>query len=149
MNKTASIIAIIIIVIVVSWVLITNSSVIQTQVKVPATSDTAKPHEVPLNTENNSNELGVATLTEGDGNMMIVVDLKGQPAGDAQPASINQGSCSSLGATQYPLPAINNGSSSTSLDLSLDILRQKLPLAVAIYKSTTDMSIVSCGDITL
>jgi hypothetical protein len=96
---------------------------------------------------NNSGESGKATLTAMDGKTKVVIDLTGAPEGVAQPAHIHQGTCENLGSPKYPLEAVNNGKSETTIDAKLSDLTAG-DFAINVHKSEMDMSTyVACGDI--
>jgi hypothetical protein len=100
--------------------------------------------------QNNSGEKGTATLTELEGGKTkVVLNITGQPKDMAQPAHIHVGSCANLGNVVYPLTFPTNGTSETTLDVSLkDDILNKLPMAINVHKSAADISTyVSCADI--
>lgn len=104
---------------------------------------------IELASQNDSGEMGTATLTEMNGQTKVVISLTGVPAGVEQPMHIHAGSCSELGGVNYPLTNVVNGSSETVVDVSLNQLTNELPLAVNVHKSTSEASVyVACGDIT-
>jgi plastocyanin len=65
-----------------------------------------------------------------------------------QPAHIHLATCTKIGGVKYPLTNIENGSSVTTLAVSIDDLLKDLPLAVNVHKSATAATVyVACGDI--
>jgi hypothetical protein len=113
-------------------------------------SNLPKEVEVPLNTQNNSNELGVATLQKVNGKLVVKINLKGQTDNTPQPAHIHLGSCPNVGVVKYPLNPVVNGSSETILDTTGDDLPKLLPLSINVHKSDSQMqTYVACGDIKL
>jgi hypothetical protein len=95
----------------------------------------------------NSGESGKATLTGMDGTTKVVIDLTGAPVGVAQPVHIHHGTCEKLGAPAYPLEAVKNGKSETTVDAKLSDLTSG-DFAINVHKSEMDMSTyVACGDI--
>jgi CHRD domain len=96
---------------------------------------------------NNSGESGKATLTSVDGKTKVVIDLTGAPEGVAQPAHIHQGTCENLGGPKYPLEAVKNGNSETTIDAKLSDLTAG-DYAINVHKSEKEISTyVACGDI--
>jgi len=75
---------------------------------------------VELEAVNNSGVSGKATLTPVDNNTKVVINLTGAPEGIAQPAHIHQGTCENLGGPKYPLEAVKNGESETTVDVKLN-----------------------------
>lgn len=108
----------------------------------------AKEMKVTLSAQNNSGETGTAVLSDEKGKTKVKVTLTGTPAGVEQPAHIHVGSCPTPGAVKYPLTNVIDGTSETTLDISLDQLKNELPLAVNVHKSKQDISTyVACGDL--
>jgi CHRD domain len=96
---------------------------------------------------NNSGESGKATLTAMGGKTKVVVDLTGAPEGVAQPAHIHHGTCEKLGAPAYPLEAVKNGKSETTVDAKVSDLTAG-DFAINVHKSEKEISTyVACGDI--
>lgn len=102
---------------------------------------------VTLTGENDSGQFGTATLAEADGKVTVTVALGGTPkGGPAQPAHIHVGECPGVGAVKYPLTSLNDGASTTVLDVTLDQLKGELPLAINVHKSATEASVyTACG----
>lgn len=96
---------------------------------------------------NNSGESGKATLTPVDGKTKVFINLTGAPEGVAQPAHIHQGTCENLGGPKYPLEAVKNGNSETTIDAKLSDLTAG-DYAINVHKSEKEISTyVACGDI--
>ncbi len=96
---------------------------------------------------NNSGESGKATLTAMDGKTKVVIELIGAPAGVTQPVHIHHGTCEKLGAPAYPLEAVKNGKSETTIDAKLSDLTAG-DFAINVHKSEKEISTyVACGDI--
>lgn len=102
---------------------------------------------VELGAVNDSGESGKATLTPVDGQTKVVIELTGAPADVAQPAHIHQGNCANLGGPAYPLEAVKNGKSETTIDAKLSDLAAG-DFAINIHKSEKEISTyVACGNI--
>lgn len=105
---------------------------------------------VVLNEQNNSKEYGNATLTEKDGKVVVKVMLNNAPKGVSQPAHLHTGSCIALGGVSYGLTNLVNGVSETTLNVTLEDLKGKLPLALNVHKSTSQSGVyVACGNLEL
>lgn len=113
-------------------------------------SFTEKEVTVTLSEENASGQSGVATLTEMDGKVTVMLSMTGAPTGVIQPAHIHVGGCPGVGAVKYPLEFPVDGVSQTTLDVTLAQLQSELPLAINVHKSVEEASTyVSCGDLEL
>ncbi len=115
-------------------------------------NDTVKvePVTVTLATQNKSGESGQAILTEVDGQVKVVVNLTGTPAGVSQPAHIHHGTCAALGEPVYALSPVTDGASETTLTAAFQAIKSGLPLAINVHKSAAESSVyVVCGDILL
>ncbi len=106
-----------------------------------------EPVTVELKALNDSRESGKATLTAVDGKTKVVIDLTGAPEGVAQPAHVHQGTCENLGGPKYPLEAVKNGKSETTIDAKLSDLTTG-DFAINVHKSEKEIATyVACGDI--
>ena len=105
---------------------------------------------VVLNEQNNSKEFGNATLTEKNGKVVVSVKMNNAPKGVSQPAHLHTGSCIELGGVTYALTNVVNGVSQTTLNVSLEELKGKLPLALNVHKSNAQSGVyVACGNLEL
>lgn len=103
---------------------------------------------VTLSAQNNSQESGSAALKEVNGQVVVTLNLTGEPKGAVQPAHIHLGSCPNPGAIKYPLTNVVDGKSETTLNVTMDKLRSELPLAVNVHKSAAQSKVyVSCGNL--
>lgn len=103
--------------------------------------------------EGGGDQSGTATLTAVNGQTEVVVDIAPSPEGAdvEQPAHIHSGNCDalpdSLGAVEYPLENVVDGSSTTTVDASLDSL-QSGDFAINIHESGDAVGVyVACGNI--
>ena len=109
-----------------------------------------EPVTVTLSAQNQSGESGQAILTEVDGQVKVVVNLTGEPAGVSQPAHIHHGTCAALGEPVYALSPVTDGASETTLTAAFQAIKSGLPLAINVHKSAAESSVyVVCGDILL
>lgn len=106
------------------------------------------PTTVQLTPQNNSGESGTATLTEQGTKTKVVVDVKGAPAGVAQPLHVHKGACAKLDPKPaYGLATLTNGKSETTIDVPLASLEAG-GFAINGHKSAQDVNTyVFCGDI--
>jgi hypothetical protein len=102
---------------------------------------------VELKAVGDSGVSGQATLTPADDKTTVSITLTGAPEGVAQPAHIHQGTCADLGAPKYPLQAIENGKSETTIDAKISDLTTG-DLAINVHKSKEEIATyVACGEI--
>lgn len=122
-----------------------------TQTAVPTSTPavpTVKEMTVNLTPENNSTESGTAVLIEENGKTTVTLALTGYAKDVSQPAHIHVGACPGVGSVKYPLTDVMNGSSVTVLFVTLDQLKQALPLAVNVHKSAKEIGVyTSCGEL--
>ena len=115
----------------------------------PVTQTAPSEMNISLSAQNNYNESGIANLKEMSGRVIVTLSLVGYMPNVAQPAHIHMGVCPGVGAVRYPLNSAVNGKSITVLDVTLAQLKQQLPLAINVHKSTADVSTyTSCGMLT-
>jgi hypothetical protein len=122
-----------------------NSSV---QYSTPSPSPSAAIREITVTLEsvNDSKESGTATITEENGQTKVVISLTGYTENVVQPAHIHLGECPGVGAVKYPLTSVTNGTSVTTLAVTLEQLKKELPLAINVHKSATEVSTyTACG----
>lgn len=107
-----------------------------------------KGQTVTLIERNSSGESGTAKLEEVNGKVVVTLAITGEGTGVVQPAHIHVGTCPDVGAVKYPLTNVVNGSSVTTLDVSMATLLSQLPLGINVHKSAAEVKIyVACGDI--
>lgn len=107
-----------------------------------------KGQTVTLVERNSSGESGTAKLEEVNGKVVVTLTVTGEAANVVQPDHIHVGSCPDVGAVKYPLTNVVNGSSVTTLDVSMATLLSQLPLGINVHKSVAEGKIyVACGDI--
>jgi hypothetical protein len=109
---------------------------------------------VKLEEQSGSAESGTATLTKVGEQTRVVLEVQsksaqgGSPVAVPQPAHIHAGSCADLNPTpEYALPDVRDGKSETTVDVSLDKLRDG-DYAINVHKSAADLeTYVACGNI--
>ena len=108
----------------------------------------AKSYAVTMKEQNGSKQVGTATIVDVDGKAKVTVKIVAGMQDAPQPAHIHVGVCPAPGAVAYPLSAVVNGMSETTLAISTTELLSKLPLAINVHKSKAEASVyTSCGDI--
>ena len=111
----------------------------------PANTQAQQSVTANLAPQNNSGQSGTAVLTPDGSGTKVVLTLSNAPG--PHPAHIHSGSCPDVGAVVYPLTAVSDGKSETTVAASIaDILKQ--PMAINVHKSAAEASVyVSCGDL--
>lgn len=133
----------------VSMIVPANSNMVYAPVATAIPTKTVLNNNVILNEQNNSTEYGNVVLTEKNGMAVVTITLQ-NAKGKNQPAHIHTGSCIALGAVDYPLNNVVNGKSETTLKVSLSQLKEKLPLAINVHKSSAEATkYVACGNLEL
>ena len=94
---------------------------------------------------NDSGQTGKATFSDMSGKTKVVVEISGSVVGVPQPSHIHTGTSLTPGAIVYPLSAVVNGKAETILDVSLETLGTKLPLAIMVHKSKDEAKIFVSG----
>lgn len=108
--------------------------------------ETGPPVNITLTEIDNSGLRGTATLTAVGDRTRVEMQLVGTPP-NPLPAHIHEGTCDELDPDpKYPLPDIRGSSVSTTLDVSMEELRESEPLALNVHKSADDLdTYVACG----
>jgi len=104
---------------------------------------------VTLNEQNGSGENGSATLSQGNGQLTITIEVDNGTS-TPQPAHIHNGTCANLDPTPlYPLNPVVNGKSVTTLsNVTLGDLMGGT-YAINVHKSAAEARVyVACGDLT-
>lgn len=99
---------------------------------------------VLLQPQNGSNQSGQVELEKVDGDVRVLTSVNNYNS-TLQPASINNGSCASIKDPKYALTDLKIGQSDTTLQKTK--MFELLNLAIIVYKSSSDKTVVSCGDI--
>jgi plastocyanin len=102
---------------------------------------------IALGELNSSGQSGTATLVANGDSTDVAVIVTPGAAGVAQPIHIHASSCATLGGVEYPLTAVMDGTSLTSVGVTLQSLRDG-DFAVNLHKSGAEASVYhACGDI--
>jgi LPXTG-motif cell wall-anchored protein len=112
----------------------------------PANTQAQQSVNVNLAPQNNSGQSGTAVLTPDGSGTKVVLTLSNAPG--PHPAHIHSGSCPDVGAVVYPLTAVSDGKSETTVAASIaDILKQ--PMAINVHKSPQEVPVyTACGNVT-
>ena len=113
-----------------------------------AAATAQQPLTINLSEQNGSGINGTAVLTPMGNQTRVVVNVRG-PATGPLPAHIHVGQCPNPGAVVAPLTSIQNGTSETTVNMTIDQMRAARH-AVNLHKSPQEASVyVSCGDLPL
>ena len=95
---------------------------------------------------------GTVTFKDIGGNIAILLYVNGLPEDEENeemllPVEIRYGTCAALGDLAYPMAAPDAGQSETDLLINLKEFNSQRPMAVVLYRSTQDHTVIACGDI--
>ncbi len=124
------------------------------QVNVPVTQYPTIPPSAPaftaaIHSTDPSGISGTATFKEISGSVAILLHLDGLPADEESimPVELRFGTCIAPGALAYPMTAPDAGESETDLSIDLKQFDAQKPMAVVLYRSLQDRTVIACGDI--
>lgn len=173
-RNTAFIVAIVLLLVLIGGILIANKRVPNYVANINLNQPTAEPTSTPepsataiptsspiptgsiqgqtqiqLSEQNNSGQSGTATLSEQNGKVVVRLQLSGGNFTEPQPAHIHLGSCPNPGTVLYPLSTVVNGTSTTTLNVSMDqLLAKGDALAINVHKSAADIqTYTACGNL--
>lgn len=152
MNKNIFTVVALVVLAIIGYMIYTNRPITQPTptpiISTPSPSPTNQ-LTIQLNPVGESTESGTAVLKEENGKTMVTLALNNAPSGVKQPAHIHLGGCPGVGEVKYALTFPVDGQSETTLEVTLDQLKNELPLAINIHKSAPEVKVyVACGDIT-
>ena len=119
-------------------------------IQYPTIPPSAPDFTVSMQSVNSSGITGRVTFKDIGGVVAILLHLDGLPGEEDEsitPAEIRHGTCASLGDLAYPMTAPDAGESETDLSINLKQFNTQKPMAVVIYRSPQDHTVVACGDI--
>ena len=118
----------------------------------PTVPASAPAFTVPIRSTDASGITGTVTFKEIAGSVAILLHVDGLPEDQeseesVMPVELRSGSCAAPGALAYPLAAPDAGESETDLAIDLQQFNAQKPMAVILYRSPQDHTVVACGDI--
>ena len=127
------------------------------QINVPTTRYPTIPPSAPaftvtIQSIGSSAITGTATFKDIAGSVAILLHVDGLPDDEESeesvvPAELRYGACAALGDLAYPMSAPDAGESETDLSIDLEQLNMQRPMAVILYRSAQDHTVIACGDI--
>ncbi|HLO32188.1 MAG TPA: hypothetical protein VK249_23770 [Anaerolineales bacterium] len=107
---------------------------------------------VPIYSVASSGVTGTVTFKDIAGTVAILLHVDGLPQDEESEGSVLQvelhyGTCADPGALAYPMTAPDAGESETDLSINLKQFNQQRPMAVLLYRSPQDHTVIACGDI--
>jgi hypothetical protein len=127
------------------------------QIKVPTAQDStilpsAPEYTISILSLGDSGITGTVTFKDIGGNIAILLYVNGLPEDEENeemllPVEIRYGTCAALGDLAYPMAAPDAGQSETDLLINLKEFNSQRPMAVVLYRSTQDHTVIACGDI--
>jgi hypothetical protein len=98
--------------------------------------------------DKNNQEYGTLTLKEVSGRMVALLDFSQKFDTEIQSASLIEGKCDQLNHFWLALVPTRDGKSSTTYyGISIDQMREKLPLSAVVYQSFDENEAVACGEV--
>jgi len=120
-------------------------------VEYPTIPASAPEFTVPLQSIGDSGITGKVTFKDIAGTVAILLYLDGPPADEEEeslmPAELRHGTCANLGTLAYPMSPPDAGQSETDLSINLKEFNTQKPMAVVLYQSLDDRTVVACGAI--
>jgi len=112
---------------------------------------TPRSSTITLKATGSSGQSGTAVLTDIAGNnTRIDITLTGKDTDKSQTAAIFAGTCATQSAqVQYPLSPVVNGKSTTTLNVNIGALIDKVPQAIKIKQDAVDANApyAACGEL--
>ena len=121
-------------------------------VEYPTIPASAPAFTVPIHSTGSSGITGTATFKDIAGTVAILLHFDGLPEEEESeetlmPAEIRYGTCTAPDSLAYPLTAPDAGESETDLSINLKQFNMQKPMAVVLYRSRQDQTVIACGDI--
>jgi len=127
------------------------------QINVPTTDYPTIPPSAPdftvsIHSIGSSGISGTATFKDIAGTVAILLHFDGMPEEEeseesVMPAELRYGTCTNLGAVAYPMSPPDAGASETDLSINLKEFNTHKPMAVVLYRSVQDQTVIACGDV--
>jgi hypothetical protein len=90
---------------------------------------------------------GRATFEDVSGALAILLHIDGEEEDSIEPIEIHYGACSAPGPLAYLLVTPDAQESETDLSINLKQFNTQKPMAVVLYRSNQDRTVIACGDI--
>lgn len=120
-------------------------------VQYPTISPSAPEFTVSIHSVGNSGITGTATFKDIAGVVAILLQVDGLPTDEEHesivPAELRYGTCAAPGDLAYPMTAPDAGQSETDLSINLKEFNTQKPLAILLYRSAQDHTVIGCGDV--
>jgi len=116
-------------------------------VQYPTIPPSAPSYSVPIRSIDSSGVSGTATLQDVSGAVAILLHIDGLEDEIIVPVELHSGTCTAPGPLAYPMVAPDAGESETDLSINLEQFNTQRPMAVILYRSTTDHTAIACGDV--
>ena len=120
-------------------------------VQYPTIPASAPEFTVTIQSVGNSGITGTATFKDIAGVVAILLHLEGVSTDEEDeslmPAELHSGTCANLGPLAYPMSAPDAGASETDLTIDLKQFNMQRPMAVVLYESPQEHTVIACGDI--
>lgn len=117
----------------------------------PTIPPSAPEFTVPIHSVGNSGITGMVTFKDIAGTVAILLQVEGMSEDEENeeimPAELRYGTCTALGALAYPMSVPDAGASETDLSINLQEFNTQKPMAVVLYRSVQDHTVIACGDI--
>jgi hypothetical protein len=127
------------------------------QINVPTTQyptipASAPEFTVPIHSVGPSGITGTVTFKDIAGAVAILLHVEGLPSDEESeesimPAELRYGTCTAQGALAYDMSAPDAGASETDLSINLKQFNTQKPMAIILYRSLQDHTVIACGDI--
>ncbi len=118
----------------------------------PTIPASAPEYTVPILSVGPSGITGTVTFKDIAGTVAILLLVDGMPEDEESeesivPAELRYGTCTALGALAYPMSPPDAGASETDLSINLKEFNTQRPMAVVLYRSLQDHTVIACGDV--
>jgi hypothetical protein len=115
--------------------------------QVPTIPPSAPSYIVAIHSIDASEISGTATFKDIAGTLAILVHIDGLEEDAIAPIELHHGTCASPGSLAYVLVTPDALEAETDLTINLKQFNTQKPMAVIVYESEQDRTIVACGDL--
>jgi len=113
----------------------------------PTIPPSAPSYSVPIRSIDSSGVSGTATFQDIAGAVAIMLHVDGLEDEIIVPVELHSGTCTAPGPLVDALVSPDAGESETDLSINLEQFNMQKPMAVILYRSTTDHMASACGDV--